>query len=482
MRKNLTVVMTIGALSLVLSACGRQAQPPLTGAGGQPTDAQGAAVAVEVAMIETGSLDQAVEVTGNLSSFNDSNVAAKVSGKIVRLNVLEGDRVRKGQVIAEQDTSDLRVQLQQANAAIQGAQAQLQQAIITAKAQPDQTDAQIQSARAAVLAAQARLRALQTGARPQERQQVEQEVAAAKANYDWAKIDYENTKKLYEQGAVAKAALDAKLAGYNAAQAQYQRAQKSLSLIQEGPRQEDIDAAEQAVRQAEEAYRQAITGKSQIELRQQQVAAARAALAQAKANRDYTQQQIANATIRAPFDGAVAQRFMEIGAMAMPGSPIVRVVSIDRLYFEANVPETLIRKVQENQNVVVRIDAFPDKTFAGQVAKIYPTASETARDLKVRIIIPNTDAQLKPGMFARGKIIIRTYRNVPLTPKVSLLESAGNTRVFIVQGDKVQERPVKVQATDTHLLYAEGVKPGEKVVIRGQDTLADGQAVNILND
>lgn len=477
MRKNLTVAITISALSLFLNACGRQAAPVA-----QPTDAQGAAVAVEVATIETGSLDQTIEVTGSLNSFVDSNVAAKVSGKIVHMKVLEGDRVQTGQVMAEQDTSDLHVQLQQANAAIQAAQAQLQQAVINAKVQPEQTDAQIQSARAALLAAQARLRALQTGARPQERQQVEQEVAAAKANYDWAKIDYENTKKLYEQGAVAKAALDAKLAGFNAAQAQYQKAQKSLSLIQEGPRLEEIDAAEQAVRQAEEAYRQAITGKSQIELRRQQVAAARAALAQAKANRDYLHQQISNAIIRAPFNGAVAQRFLEVGAMAMPGSPVARLVNLDRLYFEANVPETLIREVQENQSVVVRIDAFPNKTFAGRVAKIYPTASETARDLKVRIVIPNTSALLKPGMFARGKIIIKTYRNVPLTPKVSMLESAGHTRVFIVQGDQVQERTVKVRATDTDLLYAEGVKPGEKVVIRGQDILADGQTVNILND
>jgi HlyD family secretion protein len=477
MKKGLMSIIAMGVLSVVLSGCGRQAAPVA-----QPTDAQAAAVAVETATIQTGSLDQAIEVTGNLNSLNDSNISAKVSGKIIRMHLLEGDRVKAGQVIAEQDTGDQRVQLQLANAAIQSAQAQLQQAVITSKAQPDQTDAQIQSARAAVLAAQARLRALQTGARLLERQQVEQEVAAAKANYDWAKIDYENTKKLYEQGAVALAALDAKLAAYNAAQAQYRRAQKTLSLIQEGPRQEEIDAAEQTLRQAEEAYRQTITGKSQIALRQQQVQAARAALEQAKANRHYVQQQIDNAIIRAPYEGAIAQRWMEAGEMAIPGSPVVRLVSMDKLYFEANVPETLIREMKENQNVDVRIDAFPGKTFAGRVARIYPVASEAARDFKVRITIPNVGTQLKPGMFARGKVMINTYRNVPLTPKVAIMESAGKTRVFIVQEGKAQERPVKVRATDTELLYVEGVKPGEKVVIRGQDILSDGQAVNVLNN
>lgn len=487
-QKQISAWIALGvALSLGLAACSKGGEQ---GAQGDPTGEAGAAqsaaneapaATVEVATVRTGSLTEAMEVTGQLATLKDATLSPKVAAKITQMNVVEGNFVKAGQIIAQQDTSDLRVQMQQSDAAIQAAAAQLRQAEIASSVQPAQTDAQIKTAKAALEAAQARLRALQTGSRPQEIQQAEQQVAAAKASYDWAKTDLENTQRLYEQGALPKAAYDQKLALANAALAQYQSSQKTLSLVKEGPRREDIEAAEQQVRQAEEAYRQAVIGRSQNSLRQQQVEAARAALNQARANRAYVQQQISNSTMRAPFDGYIATRYAEVGTMVSPGVPVARIVSLSKLHFEANVSETLIRELKQGQPVQVTVDAFPNIPFTGALDEIYPLASSDSRDLKVRIILNNPDAKLKPGMFARGRITIRTYANVPLLPKLALLERAGNTRVFVVANEKASERAVRVRASDTSVLYAEGIRPGEVVVIRGQDALSDGQAVRVLD-
>lgn len=463
-------------LLLALAGCGRQSRM-----GKEPTSGTATAIAVETATVKMGDLAQSVEVTGSLKAFEDVILSPKIAGKVMRVYVREGDRVSAGQIVVEQDTSDLRVQLEQAAAGVEAAEARLKQALTAAQVQPDLTDAQIRSTYSALLAAQARLRALKTGARPQERQQVESEVAAAKAQYEWAKIDYENTKRLYEQGAVSKALLDAKWAAFEAASAQYRKAQQALNLIQEGTRQEEIEAAEQQVRQAEAAYRQAIAGRSQLALRAQEVSAARAALAQAKANYFYAKQQLENASIRAPFQGAVAERFVNAGMMAAPGTPLLRLVSLQRLYFEAVVSETQIRDIRPGQLVKVRVDAYPNKPFTARVDRIYPAAGEAARDFKIRITLPNPKLRLKPGMFARGQVVVREFHNVPLTPKLAVLASAGKTRVFLAQEGKAVERPIRVIASDAEVVYADGVKAGDQVVVRGQDLLADGTPIQLEN-
>ncbi|GBC93617.1 putative multidrug resistance protein EmrK [bacterium HR15] len=462
-------------LMLMLSACRGGAPASRATANETP------AVAVAVATVQTGDLSDEIEVTGDLTSYADTLVAAKLGDKVVEVRVREGDRVRKGQVIAVQDQSDLRIQLQQAEAAVRVAEANLKQAEVAAKVQPAQTDAQIQSARAALLAAQARLRALQTGARPQERQQAEQQVAAARANYELAKANFERAKQLYEQGAIPKQQYDAQKTAYESAQAQLRQAEQALSLVREGPRREDIEAAEQAVKQAEEAYRQALLGKSQIELRQQQVAAARAALAQARANYAYLKQQLADTVIRAPFDGWVAQRFVDLGSMVGQGAPVARVVDLRQLYFEATLPETLLREVRVGMPVQVRVDAFPERVFMGKVEAIYPATADNARNLRLRITLANpADLPLKTGLFARGVIRLRTYRRVPLVPKLALIEKGDTTRVFVVENNIAKARRISVRASNTQVVYAEGVQPGEPVVIRGQDLLSDGQPVRIV--
>jgi len=462
------------SLVLMLSACRGGAPAP------RATASESSAVTVAVAEVKAGDLSEEVEVTGELTSYADTLVAAKLGGKMVEVRVREGDRVSKGQVLAVQDQSDLRIQLQQAEAAVRAAEANLKQAEVAAKVQPAQTDAQIQSARAALLAAQARLRALQTGARPQERQQAEQQVTAARANYELAKANFERAKQLYEQGAIPKQQYDAQKAAYEAAQAQLRQAEEALSLVREAPRREEIEAAEHAVKQGEEAYRQALLGKSQIELRQQQVAAARAALAQARANCAYLKQQLTDTVIRAPFDGWVAQRFVDHGSMVGQGAPIVRLVDLQRLYFEATLPETLLREVRVGMPVQVRVDAFPERVFMGKVEAIYPATADNARNWRIRVPLTNPAAlPLKTVLSARGKIRLRTYRNVPLTPKLALIEKGDATRVFVVEQNIAKARLVRIRASNTAVAYAEGMRPGEQVVIRGQDLLSDGQPVRI---
>ncbi|BCW95331.1 MAG: efflux RND transporter periplasmic adaptor subunit [Fimbriimonadales bacterium] len=473
------IVSMVASLAIVMAGCGRG------GGGGAPAPqaqaSEAAAVTVAVATIESGNLFETASVTGELQSYNDTTVATKLGGRIIEAPVLEGQRVRKGDVLAVQDATDLNLQIRQAEAAVRAAESNLRQAEIAARTQPDQTDAQIRAAKAALESARARLRALQTGARPQERQQAEQAVAAARANFELARANYERAQQLYQQGAIPKQQLDSAQTAFEAARAQLRQAEEALSLVREGPRQEEIEAAEQAVRQAEEAYRQATLGKAQDELAQRRVEAARAALQQAQASLALLRQQLADTVIRAPFDGVVAQRLVEVGVVAGAGTPVARIVSLDRLYFEGTLPEVLLRSVRVGMPVSVRVDAFPDRAFNARIEAIYPAVADQARNLRIRVSLANpSDLPLKTGLFARGEILIREFKNVPLTPKLALLEKGGITRVFVVENGVAKQRTLKVIATNTQVVYAEGVRAGETVVTRGQDLLSDGQPVRVL--
>ncbi|NUL81711.1 MAG: efflux RND transporter periplasmic adaptor subunit [Armatimonadetes bacterium] len=460
---------------IALSSCSKPNASPA-----KETGAEATAIAVGVEKISAGNLEQTVDVTGNLIATQDVIVSPKIGGKIERLLVREGDKVSRGQVIAIQDTSDLSAQLAQAQAAVRAAEARLAQANTQARIEPAMAESQIQTSRAAVLAAKARLDALKAGARPQEREQAQSAVNSAKAQLDWAQTDYDSTKQLVDAGALGRTALIAKKSALDGAQANYQNALKALSLVQEGPRQEDIDAAAQQLRQAEEAYNQSVTGRASVQLRNDEAAAARATVAQAEANLRYARQQLDNAYVKAPFDGVVADKLLEAGAMAAAGTPVVRLVTPGRLFLEATVSETLVQQVRAGQMVRVEVDALPGKEFDARVDKIYPAADHAGRSFKARIALSNATAELRPGMFARGRIVVREFRNVPLTPRSAIVETAGDVRTYIVRNGKAVERKVRIVYASSDRVYAEGMQVGESVITRGVDLMSNGVPVNIV--
>lgn len=472
-RKVVAIGFSLLGLTGLLSGCARRA--PVTPAQQATTPA----TAVAVVSARTGDVPFTISVTGSLQTLDDVMLSAKVPGKIAKVFVREGDTVRAGQVVVQQDTSDLEAQVRQAEAALKSARARLKQAQTALELQPTQNETSLRQAEAALEAAKARLRALETGARRQERQQVEQQVASAKANLDNAQANLERVRRLYQQDAVSKQQMDAAQMAYDIALAQYRTAQEQLSLVQEGPRQEEIDAQRALVKQAEEAVRLARTGDLQLKVRQDEVNAAKALVAQAEAGLFYARQQYESAFIRSPINGTVAMRAAQPGQMAGAGTPLVRIVNLNAIFFEAYVSEMDVRHVRMGQPVSVSVDAYPGKTFRGVVSRIYPVGSEGSRDFVVRVDMRNEGGLLKPQMFARGEILVDVHRNVVLIPKDALITQDGKQVVFVVEEGVA--RRVAVQTGYVNGLNAEvrGISAGAQVVAQGQENLRDGDKVRV---
>lgn len=402
------------------------------------TDSTGridAARPVRVAIAEQGNIEQLLEITGTLEAAQKADIASKLSGKVEQVLVDEGDSVTAGQVLAVLDQRDYRAQLAQAEAAVQAAQAN-------------------------VGAARAQLEALRAGCRPQELRQAEEAVKQAEASRENATANYNRTKDLFAQGAVSQQQMDAIELQLDVARAQCESAVQQFDLAREGPRQEDIRAAEERLRQAEAAEAQA-----------------RAALRLANVALD-------NTVIHSSISGVVAKRHVEPGeAFSMASSTVVTVVDNSRVYVRGEVGEASIRHVRRGQPVVVTVDALPGQDVPGQVTEILPAADVRSRMFSVKISIPNTDGSLREGMFARARIVLEQRQDVVLIPRRAILDRGETQVAFVVNSETAQERELQVGAVQGDLVEVRhGVDLGESVVVEGQHDLSDGDGVAVSTE
>ncbi len=433
-------------------------------------------VPVTLGKMTRGSIDQKIDVVGDLAALSTVTLSSKVQGKVVYVAGRPGDPVSKGQVVIRLDPADAISQVKQAEAGLRSAKARLSQAITALKVQQTQSSAMIEQAKAQLASAESQLDIVKKPARSQQEAIAESQVASAKAALRTAESSLNRVKILFKQGAISEQQLDVAQAEYDVAKSAYESAQQNLSLVKEGSRAEEIRSAEQAVKQARENLRMAIANASQVEMRREDVRSAEAGVAQAQANLDYARQQLAYCTLTAPESGIISKRMVEPGETANPGVPLINIVDLRTVYFEAQISEKVLKKINPNQSVDVRVDAFPEKVFSGKVAAIFPTASSKSRNIAVRITLPNPNGELRPGMFARGAVNVGSIQNALLAPAEAVEERYGEKIIFTVRNRKAVLHKIDTGASTDRVVQViepATVSEGDLVVLTGHQNLND---------
>ncbi|MGZ5495601.1 MAG: HlyD family secretion protein [Candidatus Aminicenantales bacterium] len=288
-----------------------------------------------------------ISASGTIEAI-EVNVASKVSGQILMLAVEEGTRVKPGDVLATVDHATADIQLRQAEAGVDLAQAQF------------------------VL--------LRNGARKEDIQQAEAVLKQADAGLLVASDDARRMRELVRTGSVTTKQRDDAEARLTVAEAQRSAAAEALSKVRRLARPEEIQAAE-------------------------------ARLAQARAAADLLTKTISDCTITAPAGGIVTHKAVEAGELVTPGATVVTLTELDSVYVMIYVTETEMGRVRLGDAVEVRIDAFRDRAFAGKITYISPEAEFTPKNVQtkedrvklvfgVKVEIENKDGLLKPGLPA----------------------------------------------------------------------------------
>jgi RND family efflux transporter MFP subunit len=214
--------------------------------------------------------------------------------------------------------------------------------------------------------------------------------------------------------------------------------------------------------------------------------AARAGAAAAKAQLAMAETRRAKAVVRAPIDGVVALRNVNVGDyvenMGNP-PPMFRVVDNRTLELTANVPSARIAALKVGQPFAFTTDALPGRTFEGKVSFINPAADEASRTVKVKTEVPNAAETLRAGLFVKGRIVTGRRSGVLVVPRSALVSwdtVARTAGVFVVEGGVAKRVPVETGAAPGDLVeVVKGLSAGQEVVTRGGFNLREGDRVQL---
>jgi membrane fusion protein, multidrug efflux system len=223
--------------------------------------------------------------------------------------------------------------------------------------------------------------------------------------------------------------------------------------------------------QVEAAHQQYESAKNAAQQQYQALLAARARVTLAR-------KAAADAVVRAPFTGIVGQRMVSIGDYVTKGMKIAEVVRITPLRVQLTVPEQFVAAVGVGQPVALAVDAFPQRTFTGKVRYVSPALRADQRALTVEAVVPNENGELKPGMFATALVQQAEKTPAVLVPGTAVQTIAGTSRVYVVKGDRVEERVVTTgQKLESLVEISSGLKAGEQVATSGVAQLVDGMKI-----
>ena len=247
-------------------------------------------------------------------------------------------------------------------------------------------------------------------------------------------------------------------------------------------------AFDEAVRLRDEAERlveDRFFPDTEVRARRSAVQVAEAALDVAMAERDTVAERVARHKIVAPFDGIIARRFTEAGEWVETGTAVAELVAVDYLWLDVQAPQRLWPRLQQDTDVEVIVDALGGQTFSGEVAARVPVSDPAARTFLLRLVLPEADPDITPGMSARTVISLRTDADALLVPRDALIRYPDGTITLYTVDESVsppvaRQREVQVGRVDGDRAVIEsGLSPTERVIVRGNEVLAEGQPVRV---
>jgi len=302
------------------------------------------------------------------------------------------------------------------------------QGAVLARISPTETSAQLLEAEANAAQIEARL-GLSPG-QPFDPTRVP-DVMNAKASLDLAMAEFGRIKSLLDQKVVSQSEYDQRRAQVDAAQQQFQMAQNV----------------------AAQSYRSLQAARARIEL---------------------ARKAVADTTIRAPFAGLVAERVVSVGDYVTRGADDVTVVRVDPMRVELTIPEQAISLIKDGQTVQITVDAYPGEKFPAKMRYVSPSLRTDQRALTVEAVAANTDGRLKPGLFATASIQQPAGAPAILVPSTAIETIAGTSRVYVIKGDKVEERIVTLgEPVGEQVEITSGLVKGEIVAAAPKGHLSD---------
>jgi len=421
MNQYVRLLLVLLPLALTVTGCGAGVSGPTASAAQAVSTATPRPMPTAAALPTQGATAQfgGAIYNGDVRAKAQVAIVPKVAGQVMAITVAVGDAVQAGDVLIEIEHDVLDIQVQQAEAGLAATQALVRQAqagLAAAqanlrKAEEGPTASERQAAAAAFEAAQAAYDRLRAGPTQDDLIPLAAQLGQAEAVLKVAQAAYDKVKDMPMIGMLPQSLqLEQATLAYEATKATYAKAVK-------GATPDQLKAAEAQLAQARAANERAWEGtpaalldvaRAQVQQAEAAVAAANAQVKQGEAALALARLQRANATIKASISGRVAQLNTAVGALASPQSPqpLLVLVSPD-VEVSFNVDVTARAGVTVGDAVQISVDAYPDRTFRGQVARVAPIVNPATRTVEVMAVPEDSAGLLLPGMFASVTLVAK---------------------------------------------------------------------------
>lgn len=213
---------------------------------------------------------------------------------------------------------------------------------------------------------------------------------------------------------------------------------------------------------------------------QQEYDQAQSELSSRKAEIELINAQIKEAVITASFDGVMGDRKVSLGQFVNQGTTLTSLIQQNPMKAEFRIPERFLGQLKDGQGIEVRVAAYPDESFKGEVYFIDPQVDELTRTALIKAKLPNPDGKLKRGMFANLNLIVSIRQKALVVPETALIPKGNDVFVFVIDAEnKAQMKPVQVGVRLVGKVeIAEGLIAGESVIVEGYQKIGPGSLVN----
>lgn len=196
-----------------------------------------------------------------------------------------------------------------------------------------------------------------------------------------------------------------------------------------------------------------------------------------RANADLATKRAGDTTIRAPFDGTIGERYVNIGEYVQAQTKVASIYRVDPVRVQISVPEYAVALVKAGQTLAIKVSAYEDRTFPAEVKYIAPALRPATRDLLVEAIAKNGDGALRPGMFATVQLVVG-QGDEPTVPKDALKVDGTTRHLFLARGGQAWELIVRTGAEqDGRIVIIEPLTAADLVIRRPPPGLHDGSAI-----
>lgn len=207
----------------------------------------------------------------------------------------------------------------------------------------------------------------------------------------------------------------------------------------------------------------------------------------ARAQARVLSERVDRTTIRAPIAGLVEERLVEVGAMVSPGTPVARILDVDRVKVVGGVPERYAGQIQRGAEVTVTLDPVASRQFVGEIDHVGAAVDRSSRTFTIEVEVANAGHALKPGMVANVQIARERRESTLVVPRHAVLRLEGGYSVFVAvphrDGWRAEARSVTPgPAHGEGVVIERGLDAGDRVVVVGQQRVAHGDALIITNE